>query len=96
VIVRQEWGAREMTAETFRFRYDPKARRMQLIGQDVRHVDRLGPILVEDSTNLLTGDVIRTESRFDEATQKEKSSTTRTKVARTTVYLEDVRSLGSP
>jgi hypothetical protein len=95
VIVRQDWGARETTAETHRFRYDPAANRMALIGYDVFSVDRLGPTTIEESTNLLTGDYLRQETRSGEKPEDQAVTVTRAKVARTKVFLEDVTSLNS-
>lgn len=95
LIVRQDWGARETTAETHRFRYDATANRMALIGYDVLSVDRLGPTTIEESTNLLTGDYIRQETRSGEKPEDEAVTVTRKKVARTKVFLEDASSLNS-
>jgi hypothetical protein len=96
VIVRQESGAREMTGETYRFRFDPKEGRMALIGLDLFYLDRLGPTMVEESTNLLTGDFVREESRIDEETGKETVSISRKKVPRKRLFLDEVRPRSAP
>jgi hypothetical protein len=95
IIVRQDFGARDMTAETHRFRYDPAVKRFLLIGYDVYTVDRLGPTTIDESTNLLTGDRIRRETRSGETAEDEVVTETRDKVGRRTVFLEDATSLNS-
>jgi hypothetical protein len=95
IIVRQDWGARETTAETHRFRYDAAVDGFLLIGHDVFSVDRLGPTTIDESTNLLTGDYIRRETRAGETADDEFVSETREKVARRQVFLEDTISLNS-
>lgn len=55
LVVTQLSGAREATDFTQRFRYDPAARRFQLIGEDSHTYDRLTGESAKVSTNLLTG-----------------------------------------
>lgn len=95
IIVRQDFGARDMTAETHRFRYDPAVRRFLLIGYDVYTLDRLGPTTIDESTNLLTGAYIRRETRSGETAEDEIVIETRDNVGGKTVFLEDATSLNS-
>lgn len=55
IVVRQEFGSREVTQHTFRFRYDPARARFLLIGFDSTARDRLDASTTEESTNFLTG-----------------------------------------
>lgn len=61
VIVEQESGSRELTFERFRVRAEGTVG-TRLIGVDVRRTDRLTGVVVERSTNLLTGDRVVTRT----------------------------------
>lgn len=54
VVVEQESGSRELTFQRFRVRAEG-ALGTRLIGVDVRRTDRLTGVVVERSTNLITG-----------------------------------------
>jgi len=71
VTVKQEYGSREVTQETLRFRYDPEAKRFAFIGVDVSGNDRLTGGTVTQSTNLLTGMKLTKKTRINEKTGKE-------------------------
>jgi hypothetical protein len=64
VIAEQESGSRVITFQRFRFRSEG-ALSVRLIGVDVRATDRLTGIVVETSTNRLTGEriVTRTDAK---------------------------------
>ncbi len=55
VIVRQEYGSRELTEETLRFRYDAAEGRFVFIGMDRLVHDRLTGLATIESSNYLTG-----------------------------------------
>jgi hypothetical protein len=71
VIVKQEHGSRNLTSQTLRFRYEPAVQKMVLIGLDLRDVDRATGVVVEESTNFLTGVKLRKQTRFQKGTDKE-------------------------
>lgn len=62
LIVSQDHGSRNVVEQTFRFRYDAKAKKFYLIGLDVTDNDRASGEVVKESTNYLTGK--KTTSRF--------------------------------
>jgi len=55
IVVDQDHGSREVSDETFRFRYDPASQRFILIGFDYTYHDRLTTRGSSESTNYLTG-----------------------------------------
>lgn len=71
VIVRQEYGSRELTEETLRFRHDPASGRFVFIGMDRTVTDRLTAITTNESVNLLTGVKLVTTKRHDEKRDRE-------------------------
>lgn len=71
VVVKQEFGSRNVTAQTLRFRFEPAAQKVVLIGVDVRDNDRATGVNVEESTNFLTGVKLRKKTRLQKNTDKE-------------------------
>ncbi|MBS1790843.1 MAG: hypothetical protein JST85_24210 [Acidobacteria bacterium] len=71
IIVTQEYGSREVTEETYRFRFEPETRRFAFIGVDLKSYDRATGEAVKESTNLLTGVKLTTKSKMAENTDKE-------------------------
>jgi hypothetical protein len=91
LIVNQEFGSRNLTRQTFRFRYEPAVRKFVLIGLDLHDADRATGATVEESTNFLTGVKLRKQTRLQKRTGNELPPvTTRQQVAKTLKPLEDV------
>ncbi len=84
VIAEQESGSRVLTFQRMRFRAEG-ALHVRLIGTDVRTTDRLTGVVVETSTDRLTGE--RIILRTDAAGRR---SVRRRTVPVTTTYVEDV------
>ncbi len=84
VIAEQESESRVLTFQRMRFRAEG-ALHVRLIGVDVRTTDRLTGVIVETSTNRLTGE--RIILRTDAAGRR---SVRRQTVPVTTTYIEDV------
>lgn len=85
LIVDQDHGSRDLTNTTYRFRYEPETGKFALIGFDIRDVDRLGPSVVTESTNYVTG--IRIVTR-----DQGKNRTLRTTIAKKKINIEQVDS----
>jgi hypothetical protein len=91
VIVGQMRGSREFTDETWRFRYDPRTRRVILIGRDIEHGDSLGGIGRVESFNYLTGLKITETYRYDKTGDRKITlSTKRGKGPKSTLFLEEI------
>lgn len=91
LIIDQEYGSRQVTQETFRFRYDAQSNRFPLIGVDVVTADRATGETTSESTNLLTGIKLRSVTRVNEKTGQEAHvSNRRQRVNEKKTYLEDV------
>lgn len=90
LILRQDHGSRELSEQTFRFRYDAKTQKFVLIGFDHVGVDRLTGQTFEESTNFLTGQKIINEIRIDEKTEKETRQTKKLTVAKSTLSIEQI------
>jgi hypothetical protein len=86
LIVDQDHGSREVTALTYRFRYEPNAGRFALIGFDIATVDRATGVEVSESTNYLTGARITTRRSGAKAVTSKKN------VATKKIYIEQVDS----
>jgi hypothetical protein len=91
VIVKQDYGSRELTEELFRFRYDPEAKRFVLIGADVKTFDRATGSGVTESTNYLTGVKLVTRTKLNQKTDKTViTSNAQQRVNRGKKFIEDV------
>lgn len=91
LVVSQSHGSRNVVEQTFRFRYDPAAKKFLLIGYDKSDHDRATGEQVEESTNFLTGVRTVKRTRYDERTDRDVvKSDTRTRVARRPVTIEQV------
>ncbi len=91
IIINQEYGSRELSKETFRFRYEPETRRFAFIGVDVKSHDRLTGENVTHSINLLTGFKLTTKTRIDNQTGDEKRTLNKgQRIQRSKKYIEDV------
>lgn len=91
LIVKQEYGSRELTQQTYRFRYEPEAKRFLWIGADLRVYDRTTGETQTESTNFLTGVKMTTASKANEKTGKDIVVTNKSqRVSRAKKYLEDV------
>ncbi|HYP53380.1 MAG TPA: hypothetical protein VEQ42_07560, partial [Pyrinomonadaceae bacterium] len=83
LVVRQDHGSRNVVEQTFRFRYDPAAKKFALIGYDEIDRDRATGEHVEESTNYLTGVKIVKRSQYDGRLDRDVlKSTARTRVGR--------------
>lgn len=71
VIVNQEFGSRNLTHQTLRFRYEPASQKMALIGLDLHDADRATGTTIEESTNFLTGVKLRKQTRLQKGTGNE-------------------------
>lgn len=91
VIINQEYGSRELSKETFRFRYEQETKRFALIGVDVKSHDRLTGENVDLSINFLTGFKLVTKTRISEQTGNQVRTLNKgQRVARSKKYIEDV------
>lgn len=91
VVVKQEYGSRELTNEVFRFRYEPESKRFALIGADVKTFDRMTGEGLTESANFLTGVKIITKTKLDAKTDKSATvSNTQQRVSRDKKFIEDV------
>lgn len=91
LIVKEDFGSREVTELTFRFRYDPKVKKFPLIGFDSTDRDRATGLTTTQSTNYLTGAQITEEFQYDTKLDKDvKKSSRTTKISKKTKYLEDI------
>lgn len=98
LIVEQVRGSRETVSGLWRFRFDPKSKRMRLIGLDVKNTDRGTGVSTSESTNYLNGKRATESLRYDRAKNKDvvvgqKASSVDT----APIFLEDAdaRPLGS-
>lgn len=82
IIVFQMSGSREYSSSTWRFRYDPKARRFVLIGLDTEEGDNATGEKTVESSNYLTG--VKTIQKGN------KTATTKGAITREAIFLEDV------
>ncbi|WP_309895836.1 hypothetical protein [Archangium sp.] len=91
ILVNQLRGSREMVSTTLRFRYDAKAGRFALIGEDVELTDRLTGGTTSQSTNVLTGARITEKRQYSEKKNKDVVlSSKKEKVPVSKRFLEDV------
>ena len=88
LLVSQLSGSREATNILHRFRYESRAKRFRLIGEDRNDFDRLELTSERTSTNYLTGRQIITISKGGENDVKE--TVKKKRVSRKRIYLEDV------
>lgn len=91
LVIRQDYGSREMTEETWRFRQDPATGRFLLIGMDLRTTDRATGQTVEESTNYLTNLKLTTRRQYDQKLDREVAlAPKREKISPVKKYLEDI------
>lgn len=91
IVVSQEFGSREVTEHTYRFRYDAPAGRFVLIGFDSTSRDRLTASVTQESTNFLTGKKITTVSTPPKTARgRDAVKTTSRAVARRRTPMEEV------
>lgn len=91
VVIRQEYGSREVTQETLRFRFDPEPKRFVFIGVDVKTYDRMTGGSLTESSNFLTNVKLATKSKVNPKTDKEVMvSNTRQRVSFKKKFIEDV------
>jgi len=91
IVVNQEFGSREVTEHTYRFRYDAAAARFLLIGFDSTSRDRLTGSVTQESTNFLTGRKITTVTTPPKTARGRDSVKTSTQaVARKRTPMEEV------
>jgi hypothetical protein len=92
IVAEQMSGSREFANETWRFRYDPKARRFVIIGRDLETGDGMRGTGTIESNNYLTGLKITENYRYDKnGEHKIALSTKKEKVPRQTLFMEDVK-----
>ena len=60
IVVSQDFGSREGTEHTYRFRYEPAEGKFILVGFDSTTRDRLTGTVTQESTNFLTGRKVTT------------------------------------
>lgn len=91
IIITQDYGSREITKETYRFRYDPESNRFAFIGVDLDSYDRANGQTLKESTNFLTGVKLTTKGRMAESSDKEITvSKTSQRVSRSKKFIEDI------
>lgn len=92
IIVNQNYGSRETTEQTFRFRYDSAVQKFVLIGFDVTNNDRATGAVIKDSTNFSTGKKISSSWQLNSSGNKGPVKNISQTVAKTQVAMEDVDS----
>lgn len=93
IVVKQDFGSREITEHTYRFRHDPAAGRFVLVGFDSTSRDRLTGTVTRESTNYLTGKkIITTTTPPKTARGRDTVRTTTEAVARKRTPMEEVSS----
>jgi hypothetical protein len=91
LIVKQDHGSRNVTETTYRFRYNPGAKKFALIGYDVNDRDRATGETTNESTNYLTGVKIRETFQYSKKLDKDvKKSSRRIKINNSPQYLEEI------
>lgn len=91
IVVSQDFGSREVTEHTYRFRYEPAAGRFVLIGFDSTSRDRLTATVTQESTNFLTGRKVTTVSTPPKTSRgRDAVKTTTQTVARKRTPMEEV------
>jgi len=91
LIIKQDFGSREVTEHTYRFRHEPAAGRLVLIGFDSTTTDRLTGAVTRESTNYLTGRKITTTTTPPKTPRgKDAVKTTTQTVARKRTPMEEV------
>lgn len=71
IIVKQDYGSREVTEETYRFRFEPESKRFAFIGVDLKSYDRANGQTLNESTNFLTGVKLSAKGQMAENADKE-------------------------
>ncbi len=89
LIVNQDHGSRDVTEQTFRFRYQPNGK-LVLIGLDVIDRDRATGEVVNESTNFLTGRKVIKRIRPAARSGRDIIRTTVRRVSRKLVPIEEV------
>jgi hypothetical protein len=91
IVVSQDFGSREVTEHTYRFRYEPAAARFVLIGFDSTTRDRLTATVTQESTNYLTGRKVTTTTTPPKTPRgRDAVKTTTQTVARKRTPMEEV------
>lgn len=91
IVVNQDFGSREVTEHTYRFRYEPAAARFVLIGFDSTSRDRLTAAVTQESTNYLTGRKVTTTTTPPKTPRgRDSVKTTTQAVARKRTPMEEV------
>lgn len=90
LILRQDHGSRNVSSQTFRFRYDARTQKFPLIGFDRVDYDRLTGVTLEESSNFLTGAKIVTTIQPNEKTGKETKKVTKLKIPKTALSIEQI------
>jgi hypothetical protein len=94
LIIRQDHGSREITSETYRFKFDPQIKRFALIGMDISVYDRVSGTSSDDSVNFLTGVKITTVKRYDKKRDADVTvSEKRERIVVKKRFIEDVDAL---
>ncbi|MFN0111641.1 MAG: hypothetical protein ACKVZH_22495 [Blastocatellia bacterium] len=91
IIVTQDYGSREITKETYRFRHDSESNRFAFIGVDLESYDRANGQTLKESTNFLTGVKLVAKSQMAENSDKETTiSKTSQRVSQGKKFIEDI------
>lgn len=91
LIVDQDSGSRNVFSETFKFRYDAKAKKIALIGFDTVDNDRATGATTTESINYITGTKVKKTSQYNQQTDKTVAkSNKKSSVAKTPIYLEKI------
>ena len=93
VLVVDQWmGSREFAIETWRLRYDPRTKRLLLIGKDRETGDGMEGKGTIESFNYLTGQKITETYHYDESGERKITiSSKKEKSPRETPFLEDIK-----
>lgn len=90
LVVKDLTGGTTAISSTYRYRYEPKTKRLRLIGDDVKLYSRTNAHgWREVSTNRLTGLQIRRSAELDDAGDYVEKPEARAKVSTTSLYLEN-------
>lgn len=91
LIIKQDHGSREVTENTYRFRYNPGVKKFALIGYDETTRDRATGATTSESANYLTG--VKTTETFQYSKKLDtdvKKAAKKTRVSKSPQYLEQL------
>lgn len=70
ITVEEIWGARETVKTELRFRFNPRSKHVELIGEDIEHFDRGTGSKLNISSNYLTGVKLIEQQEYDRQSER--------------------------